>query len=181
MKRLLFLAVNFVLLSTLAWADIADTPPAPAEQARQLHRNWNLVKALVDGSVQLAGEEDPLRRANTCSEVVEHFANEIGQAADDRDSDRAAELGRHLCDLLDNGVAGNLNTASKIIPASTTGNQELLKVGSRVAKVTDPLELRLRRALEAEPQPEIQRALRSVLDGRAGVDSVLKSRGLKLK
>ncbi len=180
MKRFLLVAVNVALVGTLAWADLADAPPDPGEQARHLHRNRGLVKALVDGSLQLAGEQDPLRRADACNEVVAQFADALGQAADDRDGDRAAELGLHLRDLLEQGVAGNLTVASKNFPLdSPTGNQELLKVGKRVAEVSDPLELRLRRAAEA--QPEFQRALRSVLDGRVGVENILKKRGLKLK
>ena len=177
MKRFLLLSINVALAGSLALADVPESPPDAAEQARQLHRNRELVKMLVDHSVDLAGAEDPIRRAEYCNKVAESFASAIKQAADERDGERACELGLHFRDVLRDGVASNLVAVG--IPPDSPGRADLLKISNAVIELTDPLELRLRRALDAEHQPQLERALRSVQDGRAGVEAALKNRGSK--
>src|SRR6266852_5006271 len=97
-----------VSLAALASADeLSSAPPGP-ERILQAQRNQKLVEKLVAGGLNLARTESRLDRAKYCNELAQNLADEIKQAADDHDGDRAVELVRHLQDLLRNGVSANL-------------------------------------------------------------------------
>src|SRR5262245_9905192 len=114
MRRLL-LALPLALLATLVWAD-NPVGKTSVERAERLHRNRGLIQDLVQGSLHLAAADDPLRRADECSELADRLAWEVGEAAAQHEHERAAELSRHLNDLLKKGVATNLTAARKRIP-----------------------------------------------------------------
>src|SRR5262249_1106535 len=96
-RPLLFvLLLGPVLLATaLAWADAPALSGEP-QRADQLRRNRNLIGALVEGGLNLAGEDDPLKRAGYCNDLAQRLAGAIKEASESRDGPRTAELGRHL-------------------------------------------------------------------------------------
>src|SRR5688572_7379471 len=115
MKRYLLLLIPGFLASTLAWA--GDAEPSPEiDRAQRLQRNLGLVQVLVDGGLNLAKVDDPVRRALHCSEIAKHLADEVGQAARGRDVPRVTELGRHLNALLERGIASNMSQARGSTP-----------------------------------------------------------------
>jgi hypothetical protein len=77
-------------------------PPTPAE----------LLQTVVARSLLLADEEDPLRRANHCTEVADSLARAITQASARGQTDEALRLSRYLGQLMDRGVVRNTVVAS---------------------------------------------------------------------
>jgi hypothetical protein len=175
MKRFLFLSFAGLVLATFAWAEDTSGENAQAGRIRQLQRNRTLVRILVEGGLRLAGEDDPLKRADCCNGLAESLAGEIEEAAAAREGDRAVELGQHLHILLQYGVAGNLSLARNLSPSGSTRELELRRVGARSAEVMQPLEEHLKRAAEADPG-EMRRAFKAVYDGRAEVEKALKTK-----
>jgi hypothetical protein len=180
----------------LAVAAVSAEPPAPLppspERARRYRQNHGLVVLLVQGGLRLAGEDDPLRRADFCNDLAEGLAAEIQRAADNHEGGRAAELGHLLHALLKDGVAANLLTVHVALEGEgrdSSLEKKLQDVQRRTAGVVQPLEKQLQRAVKPpaaakdEPVPdvpdrenrhEMQRALRAVNDGRSEVLNAVK-------
>jgi len=177
MKRLLFVPV-FAFVTALALAQ--ETAPAPnAERMELFRRDRGLIEKLVAGGLQLAGEEDPLRRADFCTGVAEQLAAEIEQAAEGSENARAAEFGQHLRAMLQDGVAHNLTTARGRIPAGSAEEKRLFEVNERAAKVLGGLERRLQLhsvSLPAPPPDEMRHILKVVSDGRIEVEKAAKGK-----
>jgi hypothetical protein len=150
---------------------VLSDPPPPWQQ---LTRNRNLIEALVTSGLILAAEEDALRRAEQCTGLARHLVDEIQQAADRDDDDRAAELAGHLHDLLRGGVVRNLNTVRDQTPPTSTRLQALRDAGAEAQRVTDPLEKRFQTHSQTNPG-ELGRVLQSIHDTRAEMEKILKS------
>ncbi|HXG09513.1 MAG TPA: hypothetical protein VNK04_06960 [Gemmataceae bacterium] len=176
MKRYLLLLVPVSLATALAWAE-GPAPSAEAQRAEQLRRNRGLIRMLVEGGLSLAGEEDPVRRAEYCNNMAERLAGAIKEATQHRDSPRMMELGRHLRVLLERGVAPNLSLARGDIPEGSADEMKLHKVRDHTARVVGLLEEEFRRAADAEPQADMREALDVVQAGRYQVDLALKAPG----
>lgn len=176
MKRYLFLLVPVLVQATWAWAD-GPAPRADAERSQQLHANLDLIRSLVKGGVELANQDDPLKRAGYCNAMAERFADQISLAADGRDAARLTELGNHFHALLQRGVASNFREARRAIREGSAEERELFRVHGETAAFVADLERHLQRALDDEPRPEVQRALQAVQDGRQQVDSAIKGPG----
>jgi hypothetical protein len=123
MKRYLALCLMLVSLAALASAD--ELKPPDADRILLTQRDQSLVQKLVAGGLRLAKEEDHLRRAQYCNDLAKNLADEIRQAADDHDGDRAVELGRHLQEMLQTGVAANLDRERSQIPPGSSREAEL--------------------------------------------------------
>ncbi len=175
MKHFLLVPISIVLLSALVWADDAAAP-SPAQLARQFQRNRGLVQALVHGGLRLAGENDPLKRADYCTGLAECLVDEMRQAADDRETARVAELGQHLHALLEHGVAANLSTARDAIPPGSMEEKGLQDLQERTARVLRPLEERLQRNGDPEGRDDLLRARKAVSEGRTVVEKALKDK-----
>jgi hypothetical protein len=171
MKRRLLLTMFGLVLATIAWADVPA--PRPADEVR-LHENIDLIKNLVKGSLLLAGEDDPLKRADHCNALATYVAGEMEQAAEKHDGDRAAELGEYLRALLEQGVAGNLRAMPGNSPTGSARDQEVSRLGQDIHQVLDMLESHLRHS--GENDEAINRALQEVRSGKAEVEQALKSR-----
>jgi hypothetical protein len=137
-----------------------------------LLRNRALIEELVVGGLRLAGEDDALHRADRCRDLAERLADELRQAAADRESDRAAELGEHLGALLRHGVAGNLRTVRRESSPSSTREIELQRVGGQVRDLVAMLEESLRG--EQPTAGDLRRVLRGVREAGAEVEKLLK-------
>jgi hypothetical protein len=90
----------------------ADNEPTKdttsSEPTQQLAQNRRLVEVLVNGAVELAAENDPLKRADCCQRLAQEFKREILEAASQEDSRRVIELTEHFEALLRQGIAANL-------------------------------------------------------------------------
>ncbi|MBY0528062.1 MAG: hypothetical protein K2R98_31990 [Gemmataceae bacterium] len=152
----------------------AQEPGLASEAVRRFEKNRTLLQALVNGSVKLAVEDDLVKRAEVCKGVSKYFADEIQNAAVNREGTRAVELGQHLRDLLQRGVAANLTAVVAATPEGSTRQEECKQVGREVTDVLGPLQDRLQNAVTPESQEYMQRTLQAVQDGRQDVEKSLK-------
>ncbi len=171
MRRALTLTLFGIVLATGAWADAPQE--TPLEEAR-LHENMDLVKNLVKGSLLLAGEDDPLKRADHCNALATYVASEMEQSAEKRNTDRVAELGHHLQALFQQGVAANIDILRQEIPAGSARAQEMDRLAQNIRQVLDTLESHLREC--GENDEGIQHALQAIRDARAEVEKALEKR-----
>ncbi len=176
MNRGLFLPLIVSALGALALADEPASAPVNEGRIRQLERNQSLLQELVQGGVSLAKAEDALQRAEYCNDMVKSLAEEIKRAAKDHDGDRALELGKHLQDLLERGVAFNLTKESRQTPGGSTRMKDLKGVRSNATKTMQDLEENLRKAAASDPE-NMREALEAVQDGRASLANVIQVKG----
>jgi hypothetical protein len=162
MKRYLLLLAPVCLAGALAWADDPALPDP--ERGQRLHLNIGLIEVLVDRSVKLANEEDPLRRAGHCKAIADRMGAEIRWAADCRDAPRAIELSRYLHRILDDGLALNLGRARKGIPAGSAEERQMKELQTGAAGLVADLETHLQAA--AEEQAEMHKALDVLRKGK---------------
>jgi hypothetical protein len=118
---------------------------------------------LVLQGLRLAEAPEPLRRAEVASELGQQLAQAVVLLAAGGDADQAADLGAALGELMDVGVAANLERAEK---ADLKGERraEAEQVRRRVAQTGEALE----RNLEAVPEAAragLERALRRSAPG----------------
>lgn len=174
MSRMFFLPGFLVLAGTILAA--AQEPAASADDtvtARALHRNRELIQALVRSGLSLAAEEDPVKRADSCNELALRFAGEIGQAATRHDNNRAIELSDCFYALLKQGVAFNLSTARRLTPPGSAHELEINRVGDRASHLTEPLEKLLRHP-DGNNAAELKHVLQKLRDARWEVDQAWK-------
>jgi len=166
--------VTMVLGVLAAWAG-AQAPPrrmAPADQVKLLHRNRTLYQAAVKSGLEVTSQFDPLERAHSTTLLARQLSDEIKSAAKEQDSDRAAELCRHLVRLVDQGVTPNLSQARSRIPAGSEAERLLLQRRDEVLEVLKPLEETLRNQFKSSK--EVDAVLRELSAGRAKVESSAK-------
>ena len=176
MKRFLMLP----LFAPLFWVALAGAQPPPSDAdepgvVRHLHRNRHLIRALVQGGLSLAREQDALRRADYCNGLARSVVGEIRQAADVQDNGRAIELGDHLQALLKLGVAGNLTSVRLVTPPGSTREIEMRRVSHQMNELTEPLQGLLEK-LAPPDEEDLGRILTGLREARVEVEAVLKSR-----
>jgi hypothetical protein len=157
----------------------AAASPAAVERARQFRRNRVLVEKLVQYSLYLAAEEEPLRRAGHCTDLAESMADEMQKSAQNKEGPRVLELGQHLNALLRYGVAANMNAVrgqAEVIPPESSLAKQLQEVQERTKLAVGPLEQYLEQATDGGDRQELRAALKAVHDGRMEVDRAVKGR-----
>lgn len=159
----------------------AEPGPSAAEQALRFQRNERLIQSVVDGSLLLASESDPVKRADVCKQIAKVFAEEIQRAAVDHEGPRAAELSGYFSTVLERGVAFNLQSAGEKVPLVSMQNGPLLEIGAQVAQIAQPLEAELRRDGDPRTQTYLKQALTSVENGERQVREVLKDRAKEVR
>jgi hypothetical protein len=117
----------------------------------------DLLGVVVLQGIQLAEEPDPLRRAEHCNDVAEHLVQGILLASSGGDSDRAAKLGGFLGNVMDRGVASNLDRYQPVGPQDVR-MAEAERIEERSSKAVETLFANLEKAPEAA-QPALQKAL----------------------
>jgi hypothetical protein len=170
MRRWLVVLVVVPLLAALVRADGA---PTEEDEARRFHDNRALIKTLVDGSLRLAAEDDPLVRADCFAGLAECLADEMGHSAGLQDGARVEELGTHLDALLQGGLAPNLQLARARIPEGSADERKMHAVRDRAAAAAARVEARLQET-GGEDGGAMQRTLRGVHQGRAEVEKAVK-------
>jgi hypothetical protein len=133
-----------------------------SERVRQVQRDRELIEELVNLGLRLADDEDALKRADHCSGAAERFAREIRAAATNREDSRALEMGRHLNDLLQRGVADNLRTAREQIPVGSAEEQTLREVQHHTGEVVLPLQDQLRELRKSDKSRDLQDTLSTI-------------------
>jgi hypothetical protein len=151
---------------------VAATPPAPAadDEARRFHRNRGLIERLVQDGLDLAREDNLVKRADRCNDIVQGLAREM-TGAEAGESERVAELGRYLRDVLKRGVGDNLKTARTDIHAGSEEEKELQRVHDKTKDVVHDLKTRLHEG--GNPPPS---ALDAIDQGWGAVDDALLAR-----
>jgi len=137
--------------AALATAQVPQPVSPGPERILQAQRNQKLVEKLVAGGLNLARAADRLDRAKYCNDLARSLAEEIKQAADDHDGDRAIELGRHLQDLLKNGVAANLNKERSQFPQGSARETDCTRIRDDSDRITAPLITDLAEAMKDNP------------------------------
>jgi hypothetical protein len=168
MNRFL-LPLTLLLAAAAVWADSSPAPSAQ-EKAEHFQNNHALVKDLVKGSLRLAAVEGPVDRAKECSDIAKSLANEIRQAATANKGYRAAELGGHLRELLEDGIAKNLEAFRKQASVNSPGIQQMNEVKKSVADITGPLERQFRMSNDTN----IREAVQAILMGRYEVEKAMQ-------
>jgi hypothetical protein len=150
----------------LAVADAAT--PAEPRRIKQLQRNRKLIQTLVEGGLRLAGIDDTLDRADSCKQLAKGLASEIRDAAQHREGDRALEMGQHLRDLLQQGVAGNIRSVRPTVHHGSLAEKHLYDVQDWVSGITGSLEK------ELAANTELQGAADAIRGGREQVESAVR-------
>jgi hypothetical protein len=135
-----------------------------------------LLGALVMQGLRLAETDDPLRRADCCSDIADNLVQTILVASATGDTEQASWLGKHLGEVMDRGVERNLARA-QVIDAEGARKAEVERVSQRSAQATAALERNLERA-PAAARAGLQRALEASGHGeRNGQESRGKGKG----
>jgi hypothetical protein len=142
---------------------LLDKPDAPAELAptKPMAGSQTLLASLVYGGLDLAELDDPLKRADRCTDVADALVQSILLSAD---SEKSSKLGKDLGTLMDHGVAENLARAGSA-ELNEKRAAELEKVRERAERATAMLEDNLERA-PAPAREGIERALAASEQGR---------------
>lgn len=86
-----------------------EAEPVSSAEVSAPPQSSNLLASLVGTNLKLANEDDPLRRAEYCSDLADDLSQRIVLLSLDGDEHRAAELGEYLGDVVDRGVTTNLD------------------------------------------------------------------------
>jgi len=170
--RLLILLIFGMGLVSLSGAHYRAPQSSAADHLQLFQQNGELIRALVQGGLQLATEEDPLRRADYCSSIAEQLAAELHGAASRGDKVRCAELGGHLHALLEHALVPNLHIARRQIPTGSLLEKHLQEVSHRVSDIVAPLEIQL--AQTVNRNTEIERTLKVLLDDRLEIEKTVE-------
>ncbi|GIW80678.1 MAG: hypothetical protein KatS3mg105_2485 [Gemmatales bacterium] len=136
---------------------------APAEPLN-ISSSPEIVTTLVYHGLLLANEEDPLLRAEHCSDVADSLVRWILQASAEGDAEMASELGAFLSDVTLIGIEENLSRVEpeKIDIPSRRRFEELKQKANKAKEV---LQQNLERAPKSA-QFGLQRALEATQRGR---------------
>lgn len=149
-----------------------STPsPATVERMLQLQQNQLVLTKVVTNCVQLADKDDPLERAAGCKDLVKQLAEEITEAANQGQPGRAVEMSDHLCAVLEQGVAGNLNAYRETKPlVGSVMQRNLAEAGTWAVEASKDLE----EQLAVSNSPEVRRARKKIQDRCDLVEKALK-------
>jgi hypothetical protein len=160
------------LVAGLALGGLPATEPEPGSRLERLRTDQQLIEALVDGGLRLAGEDNPLRRAETCNALADKVAREVKRASAAGDRMRAADLGRQLQGLLERGVARNLSLAQGNMAEDSPLIPEMRHLGEKAIAVMGPVMHELESAGESESS-DMRQALEGLSRARAEVERVI--------
>lgn len=159
MRRALIVLALGLLVVTLVRADHA---PGEKGEVDLFHRNRELIETLVETSLRLSGEDDPLLRADCYAEMAECLADEIRESLQQEEDVRAEELGTHLHDLFEQGVSPNLRRAHQGIPAGSAEERKMQEIGQRATRALGTVKNELQAGTGDDDHPGRQRTLRQL-------------------
>lgn len=161
MKRSLVLLLLFVLLNGVVSAQ-GKRSATPPELAKLFARNRGMLDDLISGSVRMAGTSDALRRTESYTPVLQSLSGEMRAAVAEGDAIRAAELGRHLTRLLDQGVAPVLTTARAKIAIGSQDESKLYRLRDQSTALIETIGQSIREGEEKKSSPELRMLLKSL-------------------
>lgn len=160
MRRLLVTLVAFTALA--AWAGGQGTPPPlpAADRVRLLKADLTLIDSLVDHGVGLANADNPLARADGSRKAALSLATALARVAnDDQDPDRVAELADLLGEVVRDGLAPNLDEATRTFPAGTPQAEDLARLRAGAAADLDAIRAAVPSTGKVGDSPKVRAAL----------------------
>jgi hypothetical protein len=136
-------------------------PPRGAEELESRGSPATLLAVSVRQGLALAEAKTPAQRAEHCSELAHYLAQDIVFVSASGDSDRAERLGEQLGEVLESGVANNLDLARW---APQANHEELERIRRRAESATATIEANMAGA-KAPTQAALQRALEASRHG----------------
>jgi hypothetical protein len=153
----------------------ATKAPPPGALSADSSGPHPLLETVVVEGLRLAEEEDPLRRADSCSIVAEQLVQTILFTSAMGEGKQVSTLGKCLGEMVDRGVVVNLNRA-KVDDADKDRLAERERVGRRVASVSAVLQTNLHRA-PPQARAGLQRALEASRSGLERAAQAGKGKG----
>lgn len=131
------LTLGIWLALLLAVGVLADPPQtAPAS-------TLPLLNTLVNNSLKLADEDDPLKRAGYCSDVADQLARSLTQASARQDRVMATRLAGYLDQVWRHGVGGNVARISFDLP-DPKRDREVQALKQRAERINRDLKTQMR-------------------------------------
>jgi hypothetical protein len=130
---------------------------------------------LVTNGLKLAQADDPLSRADYCSDIADQLVETILNASHEGNKEQTAQLGKHLGDVMERGVAGNLARVS-LAGADKDRVADFERVSQRAVGASKSLERNLERAPDAA-KAGLERALAASSHGREKAMQASKGKG----
>jgi hypothetical protein len=161
------------LLVLLAGHGLAEQDTAD-ERAQQLQHDHDLIETLVDGGLELAQEDDPLKRADLCNTIANALASEVKNAVKKKNSVRAALLSEQMQSILVQGMAVNLVTARQTMIPDSPQEVAIAKLGEKVAVAAKSIEDEVDRI---DDPTKMQSTLIAVHEGRKQIELAIKAKG----
>ena len=174
MSRWPFCVAAFGIMAAVVGAQ-DHTPADPREQAALFGDNKALMGQLIDSSLDVSDERDPVERVKSGHTVLTALVAELKEADDRGDLGRVEELGEHLGSLVGDGVIPALKTGRELIAPGSREDKDLLQQGENVSASLSWIEDRLRRRHPEAPSPELEALLKKLRSARGGISSALKS------
>jgi hypothetical protein len=140
MTRLALLLLPLLTAAGLALADDPAPARSPAERLDQFRHDLGLVRELVDGGLRLAGEDDPLKRADRCNLLARDLSREVQQAVQALDHKRGERFGQGLEQLLVQGVAVNLTRVADHPAPNAPSLTEVHRLSAEAMAVMEPVQ-----------------------------------------
>ena len=169
MRRHLLLLLPLLTAAGLALADDPVPARSPAERLEQFRRDLDLVRQLVDGGLRLAGEDDPLKRADQCNLLARDLSREAQLAVKEHDRKRGERFGQGLEQLLVHGVAGNLTLAADHPAPNAPSLTAVHRLSDEALAVMEPLQKEFDRVPD-HMQKQMKNILQALKRGRAKVE-----------
>jgi hypothetical protein len=167
--RWLLLLLPPLTAAGLALADGPAPVRSPAERLEQFRRDRGLVRKLVEGGLQLANQDDPLKRADQCNLLAKDLSQAVQQAVQERDRARGERFGQGLEKLLVHGVAGNLNLVADHPAPDGPSLSEVHRLSDEALSVMEPLQKEFDRAPDSQ-QKQMEKVLQCLKRGRATME-----------
>jgi hypothetical protein len=144
------------------------------ERTQRLQRDEELIEVLVQGGIDLAGEDDPLKRADQCNVIADALAREIKRAVGKKDGLRAALLGEQMQAILEQGVVVNLHQARETLAPDSPAEEQINKLGQKVANSARSIE----EEVSSNADPDRWRpTLEAVTKAKTAVQDAVKGKG----
>lgn len=139
MRRTLLSTTIFLALAAWAGAQGPSSPLSPATHCELFKTNQDLLQHLVNDGIELADDDQPLKRAEQCNRTAAMLARYLGNAADDQNADRVVELAGIMSDVVRDGLVPNLNAAQDQIKPGDPREGVLIKVRDDAAHELDAI------------------------------------------
>ncbi|MCE9534137.1 MAG: hypothetical protein K8T89_23920 [Planctomycetes bacterium] len=142
MIRSLLSLLLVAILCTFAGAQGTKRELTAVQQQQLFQKNRPMIQTLVDSTLELSTfSGDHTERSRSYRKVIMEFQKALGTAADDSDSGRVAEIGKHLDTVIRQGLAPSLKAANRQIGGPNgTGYKDLVEIRDRSVELVQWLQ-----------------------------------------